>query len=344
VVRKMTILKQQLQHLQRKWTAGYTVLTGLAILIILAFLSVIKMELVVNGLFLGAIIALGAIGLSLLYGILNFAHIAHGDFMTLGAYIALFVLGTLLPSIGMESTGFGPFTFGYPLFIALPVTILALVAVGIGLDLGVYRRLRRRRVSNVLIAMTSLGIAIALRGLIQVIWGGGTEQYPRLSKPFYMLPMGVRIPPDSLFIGGMVLVLVLALYLFLTRTKMGKAMRATSDNMELARVSGINTEHVVWWTWAIGMTLAATAGVLLAIFQAQLYPIMGWRILIPLLAAVILGGIGNPYGALVGALVIGIAAEVSTQWLNPAYKIVIAFLIMIVTLLLRPRGIFGVRE
>jgi branched-chain amino acid transport system permease protein len=337
-------LKQQTQRLTRKWRASYSVLTGLVILLLLSFLSIIKLELVVNGLFLGAIIALGAIGLSLLYGILNFAHIAHGDFMTLGSYFALFILGMLLPSIGLENTGFGPFTFGYPLFLALPLSILALAAVAIGLDIGIYRRLRRRNVSKVVLAMTSLGVAIALRGLVQVIWGGETWQYPRLSKSFYMLPMGVRIPPDNLFIGALAIILVLALYLFLTRTKMGKAMRATSDNMELARVSGINTERVIWWTWAISAALAATGGILLAIFQAQLLPIMGWRILIPLFAAVILGGIGNPYGALVGALIIGVTAEVSTQWLNPGYKIAIAFLIMIVTLLVRPRGIFGVRE
>ena len=340
----MATLQQQTQHLTRKWRASYSILAGLMILLLLAFLSIIKLELVVNGLFLGAIIALGAIGLSLLYGILNFAHIAHGDFMTLGAYVALFLLGTLFPSIGLESTGFGPFTFGYPVFLALPLCILALAATAIGLDIGIYRRLRRRNVSNVVLAMTSLGVAIALRGLVQVIWGGETWQYPRLSKPFYLLPMEVRIPPDNLFIGALAIILVLALYLFLTRTKMGKAMRATSDNVELARVSGINTERVIWWTWAISAALVATAGVLLAIFQAQLLPIMGWRFLIPLFAAVILGGIGNPYGALVGALIIGVSAEVSTQWLNPAYKVVVAFLIMIVTLLIRPRGIFGARE
>jgi branched-chain amino acid transport system permease protein/neutral amino acid transport system permease protein len=121
-------------------------------------------------------------------------------------------------------------------------------------------------------------------------------------------------------------------------------MRATSDNAELARVTGINTEHVLWWTWAISAAMAATAGVLLAVFQAQLFPIMGWRFLIPLFAAVILGGIGNPWGALIGALIIGVSSEVSTQWLNPAYKTVISFAIMIVMLLLRPRGIFGVRD
>lgn len=340
----MASLKQIARRLLSNWTAGYSVLAILLVVLILAFLSVIKLELVVNGLFLGAIIALGAIGLSLIYGIHKFAHIAHGDFMTLGAYAALFLLGVVFPSIGLESTGLGPFTFGYPVFLALPLAVLFLAAMAIGLDVGIYRRLRRRGVSNVMLAMTSLGVAIALRGIVQVIWGGGTWQYPRLSKPFYQLPMGVRIPPDGLFIVAVVLLLVLALYLFLTRTKMGKAMRATSDNLELARVSGINTEHVLRWTWAIGAALAATAGVLLAIFQAQLFPIMGWRILIPLFAAVILGGIGNPYGALVGGLIIGIAAEVSTQWLNPSYKIVIAFSIMIVTLLVRPTGIFGVRD
>jgi len=340
----MAILNQMVRRLPPRWTAGYSVLAGFLILLILSFLPVIKLELVVNGLFLGAIMALGAIGLSLVYGIHKFAHIAHGDFMTLGAYVALFLLGMLFPRIGLESTGLGPFTFGYPLFLALPLSMLVLAAVAIGLDVGIYRRLRRRGVSNVVLAMTSLGVAIALRGLVQVIWGGSTWQYPRLSMPFYQLPMGVRIPPDNLFIGALALILVLALYLFLTRTKMGKAMRATSDNLELARVSGINTEHVLWFTWAISAALAATAGVLLALFQAQLLPIMGWRILIPLFAAVILGGIGNPYGALVGALIIGVAGEVSTQWLNPAYKTVVAFSIMIVTLLLRPRGIFGVRE
>jgi len=332
---------EQITHcLPLRLTARNVVLAGLLVLLVLALLSVVKMELVVNGLFLGAILALGAIGLTLVYGILKFAHIAHGDFMTWGAYIVFFLLGSVLP----HSTGFGPFTFGYSLFIALPLTMMAVVATAIILDKAIYQRLRRRAVSTVVIAMTSLGVAIALRGLVQVIWGGGTEQYPRLSKAFYQLPMGVKIPPDWIFIGALTLILVLALYQFLTRTKMGKAMRATSDNLELARVSGINTERVVWWTWAIGAALAATAGVLLAVFQAQLFPVMGWKILIPLFAAVILGSIGNPYGALAGALIIGVAAEVSTQWITPAYKPAIAFAIMIVTLLVRPRGLFGVRE
>jgi len=339
----LAILERVASRLPWKVNAGHVVVLGMAVVLLLAFLSVIKLELVVNGLFVGSIIALGAIGLTLVYGILKFAHIAHGDFMTLSAYIAFYILVTFLPKLGIEGEGLGPFTFGYPLLLALPMAIATMVAVAIGLDLLIYRRLRRRGVGLVVLAMTSLGVAIALRGLVQIIWGGETEMYPRLSKLSYQLPMGVKIPPDWLFIAVLALVLVLALYIGLTRTKMGKAMRATSDNMKLARVSGINTEHVIWWTWAVGAVLVATAGVLLAVFQAQLFPVMGWRFLLPLFTAVVLGGIGNPYGALVGALIIGVTAEVSTQWISPSYKPAIAFIVMIIALLVRPTGLFGGR-
>ena len=326
-----------------RWGPGHAVAAVFVAVFLLGLGSVIKLDLMVNGLFLGAIISLGAVGLSLVFGILKFAHIAHGDFMTLGAYIGFFLMADLFPRLRLDATGLGPFTFGYPLLLAIPIVAVAVAAMAIALDLGVYRRLRDRGVSLVVLAMTSLGLAIALRGLVQIIWSGETRQYPRLSKNFYQLPMDVRIPPDNIFIAALALVLVVALYWYLTRTKMGKAMRATSDNAELARVSGINTQRVIWWTWAVGAVLAATAGVLLAVFQAQLVPIMGWRFLLPLFAAVIMGGIGNPYGAFAGAMIIGVSAEVSTQWLNPTYKPAIAFAIMIGVLLVRPRGIFGAR-
>ncbi|RMF84474.1 MAG: GNAT family N-acetyltransferase, partial [Nitrospinota bacterium] len=129
------------------------------------------------------------------------------------------------------------------------------------------------------------------------------------------------------------------LYLFLQRTKMGKAMRATADNPSLARITGIDTEMVVRWTWVIGAALAAASGVLYGI-DAQLRPDMGWSFLLPLFAAVILGGIGNPYGALVGGLVLGIAQQVSTAFLLPTYKPAVAFVIMIILLLFKPQGLF----
>ena len=337
----MTILPNTARRISLRWTPAYTAIAIVVVALAVGFLPFVKMGLVVNGVFLGSLIALGAIGLTLVYGILNFANLAHGDYMTMGAYIALLIVGTLLPWVGIEGSGLGPFTFGYPVLIALPVAV-AVVAIGaIALDMAIYRRLRERGVNVVVISMASLGIAIALRGLVQIIWSGETQHYPRETRQVYHLPMDVRIPPDVIFIAIVAIILAVGVYLVLTRTRMGKAMRATADNPELALVSGIDTQRVVKWTWVMAAGLAATAGVLLAVFQAQLLPIMGWKFLIPLFAAVILGGLGNPYGALVGAFVIGVSSEVSTQWINPSYKPVVAFAIMIAVLLARPRGIFG---
>ncbi len=340
----MSTLQDAAKRISLAWTPGHTAIAIVVVALAAGFLPFVKMGLVVNGIFLGAIIALGAVGLTLIYGILNFANVAHGDYMTLGAYLALFMVGSVLSALGIEGQGLGPFTFGYPLLLALPVAV-AVVAVGaIVLDVAIYRRLRDRGVSPVVLAMASLGVAIALRGLVQIIWSGETQHYPREFREVIRLPMDVRVPPDGIFIAIVTIILVVGVYLVLTRTKMGKAMRATADNPELALVSGINTQRVVRWTWGMGAVLAATAGVLLAVFQAQLLPVMGWKFLIPLFAAVILGGIGNPYGALVGAFVIGVSSEVSTQWINPSYKPAVAFAIMIGVLLVRPRGIFGSSE
>ncbi len=325
----------------RWWTALHTTAAIVIIILVLGILPVFKMGLVVNGVFLGGIIALGAIGLSLVFGILKFANVAHGDYMITGAYVTFFFVDSFLPLLGIEGQGLGPFAFGYPLLIALPFGAMAGALAAIALDSLVYRRLRQRGASAAVLAMTSLGLAIALRGLIQIIWGTQALSYPRESRQVFHLPLDVRIPPDSVFIALFAILLVALVYLLLTRTRIGKAMRATADNPDLALVSGINTQRVIWTTWAIGGGLAAIAGVLLAVSQAQLIPIMGWKFLIPLFAAVILGGIGNPYGALAGAFIIGITMEVSTQWINPSYKPAVAFAIMIGMLLARPRGLFG---
>ena len=334
------------QRIQQNWTPAHTVAAIVLVAIAVGLLPFVKLGLVVNGVFLGAIIALGAIGLTLIYGILNFANIAHGDYMTLGAYITLFLMGSALASIGIEGKGLGPFSFGYPLLIALPVAVAAVAAGAIALDRLVYRRLRNRGVNAVTLAMTSLGVAIALRGLVHLLWGGDIQRYPRESRQVYHLladhpSLAVRIAPDAIFIASVAIILVIAVYYILNRTRMGKAMRAMADNPDLALVSGIDTRQVIRWTWALGAALAATAGILLAVFQANLAPIMGWRFLLPMFAALILGGIGNPYGALAGAFIIGVVSEVSTQWINPGYKPAVSFAIMILTLLVRPRGIFG---
>lgn len=311
---------------------------------------------VVNGLLLGSMIALGAIGITLIYSILRFAHIAHGDYMTLGAYITLFLITVVFPTLGMEGEGFGPFTFGYPLLIALPITVVVCCAIAIAIDYSVYERLRRRGTGLVTLSMVSLGIAIAVRGAIQMLWGTEPARLPRSSRPFYhfdfeialpaggALPFDIRIPPDNIFLGLAAILLVGALYLFLNKTRIGKAMRATSDNIDLARVTGINTTRIIHWTWAIAAAYAAIAGTLIAVSQAQMLPNSGWKTLLPMFAAVTLGGIGKPWGALAGGLLIGISMEVSTEWVSPAYKPAVAFTIMLLVLLLRPRGLFGDRE
>ncbi len=159
--------------------------------------------------------------------------------MTLGAYAALFIVGSLLPKIGVEGEGLGPFTFGYPLLIALPI------AAAVALDVVVYRRLRDRGMNAVVVSMASLGVAIALRGLVQLIWGGDVQRLPRETRQVFHLPMDVRIPPGAIFIAIVAVILVAAVYLVLSRSKMGKAMRATADNPDLALVSGIGTQRVI---------------------------------------------------------------------------------------------------
>jgi branched-chain amino acid transport system permease protein/neutral amino acid transport system permease protein len=157
------------------------------------------------------------------------------------------------------------------------------------------------------------------------------------------LPMGIKIRPDQILILIVVFCLVALLHLYLQKTKMGKAMRATADNMDLALVSGIDTERVIILTWGIGGALAAAGGILYGV-DVQVHAYMGWNFLIPLFAATILGTIGNIYGALVGGLVIGIIQQVSTAFLLPTYKPAVAFMVMIIILVVRPKGIFGGKQ
>ena len=297
-------------------------------------------ELLVYGLVLGSIIALGAIGLTLLYGILRFAHFAHGDLMTLGAYVALFLHSDLLPTLGIPEAKLGALSFGWRLLASLLLAMGVTAVVALVLDGLLYARLRERRASPVILAMASLGVAFMLRSLIYIVWGPQFLFYSQELRPTWELPLEVRLRPDQVFILAVVLLLVLLLYLFLQRTTLGKAMRATADNPQLAWVCGIDIARVTRWTWLLGAALTAAAGVLYGI-DAQLRPDMGWSFLLPLFAAVILGGIGSPVGALLGGMILGIVQQVSTEYLAPTYKPAVAFLLLILLLLLRPRGLFG---
>lgn len=282
------------------------------------------LQLLTYGVVLGSILALGAIGVSLIYGVLGFAHFAHGDLMTVGAYAALAVV------VG----------WGWPLWAALPFALAAAAAVAVTIDQTIYRRLRRT--APVILLISSFGMALVLRSLVQLLWGTQDRVYEAGIQLPYLIG-GIAVRPNHVVIVGGCLALVAALHLFLRHSRMGKAMRAMSDNADLARVSGIDTERVIAWTWVLGGSLAAAAGVFLAL-ETRLHPTMGWHMLLPVFAAAILGGIGRPYGAIAGGMVIGITQEMSTVLWSPAYKPAVAFGLMVIMLVVRPTGLLGGRR
>ncbi len=294
------------------------------------------LQLVIIGVIVGSIIGLGAMGLTLSYGVMKFANFAHGDFMTLGMFLAYIVIGNL----GWAGGTLGPFSFGWGI---IPATVLAVVGVGamaVAADRLIHRRLRSRGSGIITMAIASLGLGIMLRAVVQMIWGPTALRFTTGINLAATLPGDLKAKPDQFFIVGLTLACAFGLYLLLYRTRLGKAMRATSDNAELASIAGIDTERIRQATWAISGGLTAVAGIMFAV-QSQLRFDSGFTFLLPMFAATILGGIGNPWGALAGGLIVGVTQEVSTEWLDPGFKPGVPFVLLIGMLLIRPRGLFG---
>ena len=285
---------------------------------------------------MGSIIGLGAIGLTLTYGVMKFANFAHGDLMTLGMFLAFFIVVDL----GLEGGDIGPLSFGWGMIPAALFAMAVVALVAVTLDRIVFRPLRSRGSGIITMAIASLGLGIGIRAIVQMIWGPSSERYSTGINKAVTIFGDLKVKPDQFLIVSLTLLLAVAVYLLLYRTRLGKAMRATADNPDLAEVAGIETETVRRWTWVIGGLLIAIAGIMLAV-QAQLRFDAGFNLILPLFAATILGGIGNPLGALVGGLVVGISQEVSTEWINTGLKPGVPFLILILMLIVRPRGLFG---
>lgn len=277
----------------------------------------------INGLASGSIYALGAIGLSLVYAILKLVNFAHGDFMTLGGYAA-FVVNV---------------TWGAPLIVAAAAAVVAIAVVGLLTEAVIWRPMRNRGAGVMQLLLLSIGLAFVIRNLILFGWGGQEKRLDIDNTRTFDLGI-VRISLIQVIVISIAAVVLVAVGLMLRSTYIGKSMRALSDSFDLAEVSGIDTRRVVTYTWVLGGGLAGLAGVLAGIFTT-LRPDTGFLLLLGIFAAVILGGIGNPFGALIGGIALGLVQEWSTNWITPTYKEAIGFVVLILVLLFRPNGVLG---
>ena len=282
----------------------------------------------IPGLVLGSIYALGAIGVTLTFGILRFANFAHGETMTLGAYLAL-TLTTLT---------------ALPPLVVLPLAMALTALAVLGMDRLFFRPLRHGR--TIILVIASFGLMLMVRSFVQLVWGAKLRSFGTGIELPWVLFDALRIFPKHVVIVGAALALMLAVHLLLGRTRAGKAMRAMADSPDLARLTGIDTERVIRTTWVVGAGLAAAAGVFLA-YDTHVETQMGFKLLLPIFAAALLGGIGRPYGAMAGGLVIGMVEELATYpWIGPGplvapgYKTGVAFAVMVVILIWRPSGLF----
>lgn len=288
-----------------------------------------------DGILTGSIIALGAIGLTLTMGILRFANFAHAELVTWGAYMALGVLSLTGAFMGP----IGPLSFGVPLILATAVAAGLTVLLALAIDWLVYRPLRGRA-NHLTLVFGSFGVSLLVRMVVLLIFGGAAQYYSTTLQIAIPVAPGLRILPDQVFTLALAVVIVVALHLFLQRTRLGLSMRALAENPELARVNGLDTRLVVRWTWVIGATLATLAGVLYGL-TVQLRPEIGFHLLLPLFAAVILGGVGNVFGAVIGGLIVGLAESLAVLVVPSGYKMAVPFVILLTVLYLRPTGIFA---
>ena len=314
-----------------------------------------------DGLLRGLIVGLAGIGLSMTYSILNFANFSHGDYITSGAFagwaVTYFIAGFGEADIGsLLLVGAGGSVFGGTLRIGVTSTPFAVVAglivagvatIGLALfvDRFVYRPIRDE--SGIALLITSVGVAFALRYLIVFVFGtdvrGTTSPGDVPQADLFVIDGTVRVTGHDVALLVVSVGLMLGVHLLLQRTKLGKAMRAMSDNEDLARITGIPTERVVRATWIVGGGLTGVAGYMFVLWKGTLGFNDGWLLLLLIFAAVILGGIGSIYGAIAGGIVIGLTASMSVIWIPSEFGRAAAFLVMIVILLFRPQGLFSGR-
>lgn len=277
------------------------------------------------GMVTASVLAVASVGLSLQFGITNYINFAYGDFMALGAYMAWEL-----------NSGFAHWN----IWIALVGGSLVMGVVAVLLNQFVLGPFSRRFDKPFYILIVTFGLSLIILNLINAGWGAAVRRYQLPDeRPLHIGPFLLTI--DQLVVVALGIGLVLVIHLMLTRTRLGKSMRAMSDNTALAMTSGIDTRRITTITWFLTGALSGLAGVVLGITAASLTPSSGETFLFVIFAAVIVGGVGSVYGAIMGALIIGLATEVSAVYINPAYKLDTAFVILIAALLVKPSGLFA---
>ena len=283
---------------------------------------------VIYGLNFGLMLGLASVGLSLVFGTTGLSNFAHAEMVTFGA-LAAFALGTVL---------------SLPIWLAIPLAVVISGGVGWGLDSGLWRPLRKRGLGLVQLMIVSIGLSLAVRYLFQFAVGGGTSQLPGFDSPKIKLFGATSLSIIDMASMVLSLVVIIAFAWWLINTQTGKATRAISDNPDLAAASGIDVDRVIRTVWIVAAGLAGLSGVLWAYFRPGIKWDMGAQILLLIFAAVTLGGLGTAFGALLGALVVGVLVEVSSLVIPADLKYVGALVVLIVILLVRPQGILGRKE
>lgn len=282
---------------------------------------------VIYGINFGLMLGLAAVGLSLVFGTTGLSNFAHGEMVTFGAVATFLLVST-----------------GLPIWIAIPLGVALSAGFGWALDAGLFRPVRKKGLGIVQLMIVSIGLSLMLRYVIQFFIGGGTLQLPGFDSPKIPLFGAVALSVTDMVSMSLSIVVIGAFAFWLLKSKTGKATRAISDNPDLAAASGIDVDRVIRIVWVIAAAMAGLAGVLWAYFRPGIKWDMGTQILLLIFAAVVLGGLGTAFGALLGALIVGILIETSGLLIPADLKYVAALVVLIVVLLVRPQGLLGRKQ
>jgi neutral amino acid transport system permease protein len=277
----------------------------------------------INGIVTGTYFALGAVGLTLIFGVLRLVNFAHGEFLTFGAY--MLVLGQSLE---------------LPLIVAAVCAVAVTAFFGVGLEIALWRPVRQKRVGELQLLLLALGLAFFVRNAIAFV--AGPEDRSAGADVTASVSLGeLRIGRTELIVTVLGIAVIVLVALGLRYTSLGRQARALADSIQLAETTGINSDRVVLITWALSGALAGLAGIFYALPAGTVNPNLGFSLILSIFAAVVVGGIGNAYGALAGGMLIGVVQEWSTLVIEPQLKVAVGFAALVLVLLVRPQGIFG---